>query len=299
MNDDQSIFVAVVREQGFTAAARALDMTVTAISRRVRSLEERLGVRLLNRTTRRITLTEAGQLYYERIRHILDEVSELEDQLSELNDEPRGSLVIAAPTSYATRVLSPIVTAFSMAHPGLRIQLNLEDRLVDLIEAGVDIALRIGHLADSSMIARPIGDIPRYICASPAYLHQHGIPEHPRDLLEHACLHYNNIGVRDEWQFSHSGDVSSMAVQGPFCSNNGDVLCQAAEQGLGIAMLPDFIVHTALEDGRLTRILQAYEPPAFTLNALYPSREYVPAKTRLFLDYLVEQLRPSVQRQGT
>jgi DNA-binding transcriptional LysR family regulator len=243
-------------------------------------------------------LTEAGQLYYERIRHILDEVNELEEQLNELNDEPRGSLVIAAPTSYATRVLSPIVTAFCTAHSGLRVQLNLEDRLIDLIEAGVDVALRIGHLADSSMIARPIGEIPRYICVSPAYLDRHGKPEHPEDLLEHACLHYNNIGVRDEWQFSHSGDVTSLAVQGPFCSNNGDVLCQAAEQGLGVVMLPSFIVQDALAEGRLARILRAYEPPAFTLNALYPSREYVPAKTRLFLDYLVEQLRPRMQRNG-
>ena len=290
MNEDQAIFVAVVEEQGFTAAARALDMTVTAVSRRVRALEGRLGVRLLNRTTRRITLTEAGQIYYDRIRQILDEINELETQVSELNAEPRGSLVIAAPSSYATRVLSPLLVAFCSEHPNLRVQLNLDDRVINLIEAGVDIALRIGHLTDSSMIARPMTTIFRHVCASPGYIEDRGMPRRPEDLLSHACLHYNNIGVRDEWQFSTEQGLTSLAVDGPFCSNNGEALCQAAEQGLGIAMLPDFIVEQSLREGRLIRILESFEPPAFTLNALYPSREFVPAKTRLFLDYLSEHI---------
>lgn len=288
--DDLEVFAAVVDAGGFSAAAVALGTTATATSRRVKALEERLGVRLLNRTTRRISLTEAGQIYYAQVRRLLADLRETEEQLSQIANELRGALRITAPMSFGVRRLAPLVARFVKQHPQVEIELQLDDRMVDIVDEGLDLALRIGYPRDSSLIMRRIATIPRYVCASPAYLAARGLPEQPLDLLQHNCLHYNNLRTREEWTLTGPEGADPVAVHGNFCSNNGSVLCAAAVQGLGIALLPEFIVAADLAAGRLQRVLQGHEPPPFGLYGLYPSRQFVPAKIKLFLDFLGETL---------
>jgi DNA-binding transcriptional LysR family regulator len=292
--DDREIFFSVVDAQGFSAAAKRLDTTPASVSRRVKSLEQRLGVRLLQRTTRKLALTEAGERYFREARRLLHELDDLEQELTVSAREPEGELRILAPMSFGQRRLAPMVVRFASMHRKLRVSLILEDREADLIDEGADLAIRIGYPADSSMIARSIGPVPRHACASPHYLEQRGYPESPEDLLHHDCLHYSLISEREEWIFSGSEGEQTFAIKGGFCSNNGDVLAEAAIQGLGIALLPNFIVEKGLADGRLVKVLEDYERSPLTLFALYPSRQHVPAKTRKFLEYLLDHFQFAV-----
>jgi DNA-binding transcriptional LysR family regulator len=286
--DDREVFFTVVEANGFGAAARRLETTPASVSRRVKSLEQRLRVRLLQRTTRKLSLTEAGERYFREGRRLLHELDDLEQALAASANEPEGALRIVAPMSFGQQRLAPLVAHFARLHPKLRISLVLEDRETDLIDAGADLAIRIGYPADSSMIARAIAAVARHVCASPEYLERRGHPESPEDLLHHDCLHYNVISEREEWTFVDDTGERTLAIKGSFCSNNGDVLAQAAIQGLGITLLPNFIVEACLADGRLVKVLKEYERAPLTLFALYPSRQHVPAKTRSFLEYLLE-----------
>ena len=286
--DDREVFFNVVEANGFGAAARRLETTPASVSRRVKALEQRLGVRLLQRTTRKISLTEAGERYFREGRRLLHELDDLEQALAAAAREPEGELRIVAPMSFGQRRLAPLVAHFASLHSRLRISLMLEDRETDLFDEGADLAIRIGYPADSSMIARAIAPVPRYTCASPDYLERRGYPELPGDLLQHDCLHYSLIPEREEWTFLGDDGEQTLAIRGSFCSNNGDVLAEAAMQGLGITLLPDFIVEDALADGRLVRVLDDYAREPLTLFALYPSRHHVPAKTRRFLEYLLD-----------
>jgi len=288
--DDREAFFRVVEERGFGAAARRLETTPASVSRRVKALEERLGVRLLQRTTRKLSLTEAGERYFHEARRLVSELDDLEQALSASANAPEGELRIVAPMSFGQRRLAKLVARFAAEHSKLRISLTLDDRETDLIDEAADVAIRIGYPADSSLVARAIASVPRHTCASPEYLERHGRPETPEDLLHHACLHYNLISEREEWTFLGDGGEQTLAIKGTFCSNNGDVLAAAAMQGLGITLLPDFIVEEALADGRLARVLENFERAPLTLFALYPSRRHVPAKTRRFLEYLLEHL---------
>jgi DNA-binding transcriptional LysR family regulator len=288
--DDREAFFRVVEERGFGAAARRLETTPASVSRRVKALEERLGVRLLQRTTRKLSLTEAGERYFHEARRLVSELDDLEQALSASANAPEGELRIVAPMSFGQRRLANLVARFAAEHSKLRISLTLDDRETDLIDEAADVAIRIGYPADSSLVARAIASVPRHACASPEYLERHGRPETPEDLLHHACLHYNLISEREEWTFLGDGGEQTLAIKGTFCSNNGDVLAAAAMQGLGITLLPDFIVEEALADGRLVRVLEDFERAPLTLFALYPSRRHVPAKTRRFLEYLLEHL---------
>ncbi len=288
--DDREVFFKVVEANGFGAAARRLETTPASVSRRVKSLEQRLGVRLLQRTTRKLSLTEAGERYFLEGRRLLRELDGLEQALTASAHEPEGELRIVAPMSFGQRRLAPLVARFARLHPKLRISLLLEDRETDLIDEAADLAIRIGYPADSSMIARAIAPVPRYACASPEYLERRGCPQSPEDLLHHDCLHYNLISEREEWTFLGDNGEQTLAIQGIFCSNNGDVLAQAAMRGLGITLLPDFIVEQSLRDGRLVKVLEDYERAPLTLFALYPSRQHVPAKTRGLLEYLLDHL---------
>jgi DNA-binding transcriptional LysR family regulator len=284
--DDREVFFHVVEAHGFGAAARRLDTTPASVSRRVKALEQRLGVRLLQRTTRKLSLTEAGERYFREARRLLHELDDLEQALTASANEPEGELRIVAPMSFGQRRLAPVVATFAVLHPKVRISLILEDRETDLIDAAADLAIRIGYPADSSLVARAIAPVPRHACAAPDYLVRRGCPESPADLLHHDCLHYNLISEREEWTFSGEDGEQTLAVKGSFCSNNGDVLAEAAMQGLGIALLPDFIAEEGLADGRLVKVLEDFERAPLTLFALYPSRRHVPAKTRRFLDHL-------------
>jgi len=286
--DDRDVFFNVVEANGFGAAARRLETTPASVSRRVKSLEQRLGVRLLQRTTRKISLTEAGERYFREGRRLLHELDDLEQALTASAHEPEGELRIVAPMSFGQRRLAPLVARFATLHPKLRISLILEDLETDLIDTAADLAIRIGYPADSSMVARSIAPVPRHACASPEYLERHGYPESPEDLLHHDCLHYNLISEREEWTFRGDDGEQTLGIKGSFCSNNGDVLAEAAMQGLGIALLPNFIIEDGLADGRLIKVLGEFERAPLTLFALYPSRQHVPAKTRRFLEYLLE-----------
>ncbi len=289
--DELEVFVMVVAEQGFSAAATRLETTTAAVSRRIKALEQRLGVRLLQRTTRRMQLTEAGELYYREVRRLLNDLHAVEQQLDDVTRQPTGELRIVAPMSFGQRRLAPVLVRFAVEHPKVRVTLKLEDRETDIVAEAFDVAVRIAYPADSSYVARPIGTVPRCLCASPDYLARRGTPQVPQDLLRHDCLHYNVISEREEWTFNGTSGEETLAIRGVFCSNNGDVLAEAAIQGLGVTLLPEFIVSEALADRRLVRILEGYERAPLTLFALYPSRHFVPAKTRLFVDYMIENFR--------
>ena len=220
-------FVTVVETGSLSRAAERLETTTGAVSRRIAALEQRLGLRLLNRTTRKLSLTEAGELYFEDAGNILRALADAEDRVTHLSDSPRGNLRVAAPLSFGVRALAPLLPGFSARYPGLRVSLDLDDRLVDLLGSGADLALRIGPLADSTLVARRICDFRRVICAAPDYLARRGEPAVPSDLAAHDCLHYSNIALKDEWAFGDSGsDV--VVVTGPLCANNGDFLRKAA-----------------------------------------------------------------------
>ena len=288
--DEREVFLAVVEAQGFSAAAKRINSTPAAVSRRIKALEQRLGVRLLQRTTRKIRLTEQGEQYYREISKLLGELNQLELELSEATNQPMGELRITAPMTFAQRRLTPMVTSFALKYPGLRVSLMLEDRESDIIAEGLDVAIRIAYPNDSSLVGRAIAPIPRSICASPEYIKRKGVPAVSSDLGSHDCLHYNLISERQEWFFPGSDNV---VINGKFCSNNGEVLAQAAIDGLGIAYLPDFIVEQALADGRLVRLLENIEHYPLTLYAKYPSRKHLPLKTRLFIDFVIKHLGES------
>jgi DNA-binding transcriptional LysR family regulator len=289
--DELEVFVAVVEGQGFSAAAKRLETTPAAVSRRVKALEQRLGVRLLQRTTRKIRPTEAGTLYFREVSRLLRDLRAVEQELEAVTAEPTGDLRIVAPMSFGQRRLGPVVARFALAHPKLRVILKLEDRETDVVSEGFDVAIRISHPRDSSLVARTIGRVPRYFCASPEYLARRGTPLVPADLLQHDCLHYNIISERNEWTFGGQQGDETIVVKAGFCCNNGEVLAEAAAQGLGITLLPDFIVEDALSDGRLVRVLEGRERSPLILSVLYPSRQHVPVKTRLFIDYVMQQFR--------
>ena len=286
--DELEVFVTVVEAQGFSAAAKRLDSTPAAVSRRIKALEQRLGVRLLQRTTRTLKLTEAGELYFREVSRLLGDLKAVEEQLEEVTGQASGELRIVAPMSFGQHRLAPVVARFALTHPKLRVTLRLEDRETDIVSEGIDLAIRIAYPSDSSLVSRPIASVPRYFCASPGYLARRGTPRAPSDLLQHDCLHYNVISEREEWTFRGTQGDETIVIRGVFCSNNGEVLAEAAMQGLGITLLPDFIVADALADGRLVRILEGRERSPLTLSVLYPSRQHVPAKTRLFIDHMVE-----------
>jgi DNA-binding transcriptional LysR family regulator len=283
-------FVAVVDAGGFSRAAERLETTPGAVSRRIAALEARLGLRLLNRTTRQLNLTEAGEQYYRDVTQILQAIADAEDRVSHLSTAPSGDLRIVAPLSFAVRALAPRLPDFHAQYPDLRLSLDLDDRMVDIVAAGCDLALRIGPLGDSTLVARRIAEFERVFCAAPTYLDRRGRPRTPADLRGHDCLHYSNLGVREEWTLSGPDGTEAIAVTGPLCANNGDLLRRAAVGGMGICSLPAFIVADDLAAGRLERVLTDHGAPRMPLSALWPSRRFVPAKVRVFVDWLTAAL---------
>ncbi len=283
-----STFVQVVETGSFSAAAERLGLSRAQVSKSVMQLESHLGTRLLNRTTRRISLTDSGRIYYERCHVILDEVTEAEECAREDTAEARGVLTVGAPTSFGLLHLQPLIPAFIAAHPEVQISLSLADRFLDVVAEGFDVALRIAELEDSSLIARRLAPCRRVLCAAPDYLHKHGTPRVPQDLAIHACLVYSNELRPDTWTLRGPAGAERVTVNGPVCADNGDVLCAAAEAGLGVTLLPTFIVGEALREGRLLTVLNDYSPPDLTINAVYPSRRFLSAKVRSFVDFLAE-----------
>lgn len=284
--DAMRAFVTVVSEGAFTRAADRLDMSPQLVSKYVSQLEKHLGVRLLNRTTRQIHLTEAGASYHQRAQQVLNDIEDMECQIGDLQTEARGLLRISAPVSFAIRHMAPLLSGFQKAHPGVGIDLQLNDRKVDVVEEGFDVVLRIGHLRSSSLIARKIAPIRMVVCAAPHYLEQNGTPRHLEDLQGHRYLRYSYIELDSgqplhRWlQNNGQNDSNGMA------SNNGDVLVEAAIAGAGIALQPTFISGPAIKEGKLQVILQEYEPEPMGLYAVYAHRQLLASKVRSFIDYI-------------
>ena len=292
---DMSVFAAVVETGGFTAAGRTLGLSKSAVSKQVARLEQRLGSRLLQRTTRRLSLTEAGAVFYEGCQRVLAEAEAAESAVTHLAGAVRGVLRINAPMSFGITHLAPMVAAFMERFPELEVELALNDRTVDLVEEGYDVGVRIGKLADSSLVARRLAPIRRAVCASPDYLAKHGSPTRPEELQGHRCLIYSYLDSPRNWRFRPTdpdqGRARRVSVAGPLESNNGSVLAEAAAAGQGIICIPVFIVCDELSDGRLVEILPDWiEEHDLTLYAVYPERRHLAPKVRAFIDFLAERI---------
>lgn len=278
--------VAAVDEGGFAAAGRKLGLSRVQVSRLVTALEDHLGAQLLVRTTRTMALTEAGQVFVERARVLVDDMAEAEAAAGDLTGELKGLLQINAPMTFGVSHIAPAVSDFMRQHPDITVSLNVNDRFVDPYEEGFDITLRIGDLQPSSLIARKICPIRRLLCASPDYLEDRGRPRTPADLADHAILHYGHLGNELYWPLRGVGNSNRLPVSPVLCSNNGDVLKMASLAGQGIVLLPAFIVADELASGALVPVLEGFEPAPIALHAIYPPDKYRPAKTRAFVDFL-------------
>lgn len=288
--NDLRIFVATVDAGSFTAAADQLMLSKQFVSRRTMALEASLGVRLLHRNTRNLAVTESGQEFYARAQRILAEVADAEQAMSVRSTELHGSLKISAPLSFGITHVSPLIAEFLSAHPAVRLNLDLTDRRVDVIGEGFDLVLRIGALEDSTLIARALGAWKMIACASPAYLKRHGTPATPAELPNHTCLLYGRER-RVGWEFRVDGAPRTFDA-GPLVANNGEVVRDAAIAGLGIALLPSFIVGAALDGGALVPVLDAYAPAPITLNAVFPQHREGFVTLRTFIGFLAERLGP-------
>lgn len=280
------VFVAVVEEESFGAAARKLNLSPTAVSKQVMDLEGHLKARLLNRTTRRQSLTGTGSAYFERAKRILGEIEEADAEATNQSLTPTGLLRVNAPLSFGSKHVAPHLKAYLSRYPDVTVDLTLNDRVVDLVEEGYDLAIRIGQLSDSSLIARRLSSSQIFICAAPAYLEEHGTPQHPQDLPAHDCLIYSYVAQPGRWHFSRDGEDFTVRLKPRLISNNGDALTAAAAAGLGIVRQPSFIADDALRDGRLRKILTDYDASTLGVHAVHPSSRLVSARVRTFIDHL-------------
>lgn len=279
-------FVEVARESGFTPAAEKLGLSRAQLSKSVMQLESALGTRLLNRTTRRISLTETGKTYFERCLSILEDIEDLEASTTEENKTPRGRLSICAPTSFGILHLQDALMEYQNQYSEVQINLSLTDRFIDVVEEGFDVVIRIAALEDSSLVARKIAPCKRLFCTSPEYLQKNGAPHVPQDLAIHPCLIYSNELRADTWNLEGPNGIESVKVNGPVCADNGDILKTAALNHMGVTLLPTFIVGDELKTGKLVQVLDDYCPPDINIYAVFPSRRYLSVKVRSFVDHL-------------
>ena len=273
-----------------TAAANQLELAKSAISRRLAELEQRLGVELFHRTTRKMTLTDTGRGFYERSRRILDDLSEAEHAVSQAHHELSGVLRIAAPLTFGLLHLGPAITEFATRHPGLQFDLDFNDRQIDLVQEGFDLGIRIAELRDSSLIARKLAEIHSVLCASPSYLNKYGTPQTPEDLLKHRCLEYSYVPPDEQWSFiDETGKIIRLKPVFALRANNGNYLRDAAIAGLGILHQPTFIAYQSIRNGELQPILQNYRFRVVNAYAIYPPTRHLSQRVRRFIDFLVER----------
>jgi len=284
-------FVAVVDAGSFVRAADALESSKAAVSRHVAELEERLGVRLLQRTTRRLSLTGEGQAFYARCKDILAAIEEAEGEASSRAFDASGLLRVNAPVSFGILHLAPLWGAFASAHPKVSLEVSLADRLVDLVEEGYDLAIRISRLDNSSLISRKLASTRLVLCASPEYLREHGAPATPDELARHAVISYSYFSSGDEWSFDGPDGKVSVKTRPRFHANNGDTCVAAALAHQGIVLQPTFLVGEALQSGRLVELLPEYRSVELGIYAVYASRKQQPLKLRKLIDFLVEVFR--------
>jgi DNA-binding transcriptional LysR family regulator len=291
--DSMEAFVRVAESKSFSEAARRLNLSKSVVSRQVSGLEADLGARLFHRTTRSLTLTEVGAAYLERCQRILADIEEANLSVSNLQAAPRGKLKVSAPVPFTIQHLAPILSDFMARYPEIEIDLTLNDRFVNLVEEGFDLAIRIGKLNDSSLIAKHLAPARIAVVASAAYLAERGTPQTPEDLSGHCCMLYSNLVSAEEWSFSGpDGKKITIEVKGRLRANNGDVLRQAALGGLGLVMLPTFIVGADLQAGTLVKVLEDYVPQQVGIYAVYPHARHLSPKVRAFVDFLAEHFGP-------
>jgi DNA-binding transcriptional LysR family regulator len=281
-------FVSVAEQGGFSAAAQELGVSKSAASRQIAALEEALGAQLLKRSTRTVRLTDSGYAYLERSRAFLADLEEADRAVAALHNEPRGLLRINAPMSFGISHAAPAVAEFMGRHPELQVALILNDRFVDPYDEGFDVTLRIGELEDSSLAARKLAQIEMGLFASPAYIERHGRPRGPDDLKSHWALHYGKPAAQVEWDL-RGGPPETVSIRYRLCSNNGNALRVAALAGLGIALVPAFLMREDVQNGTLVTILDGFEPKPINLYAIYPPTRFLAAKVRVFIDFLAER----------
>lgn len=283
--DAMRAFVTVVMEGSFTKAAERLDLSPQLVSKYVSQLEKLLGTRLLNRTTRRVSMTEAGGSYFQRAQQVLIDIDDMESLLGNYQQQAQGLLRISAPVSFATKHLAKLICDFQKTYPAVRIDLQLNDRKVDIIEEGFDVALRIGSLKSSSLIAKRIAPVRLVICASPDYLTEHGRPTHPDELTGHRYLRYSYL-EDDSTLLTPWSRLLGKTSADELVINNGDLLVQAAVEGAGVAIQPTFIAGPAIAEGRLEVILSEFEPAPLALYVVYAHRQLLASKVRCFIDFI-------------
>ena len=281
-----SEFVAVAETGSFTRAAQRLATSVANVSRRIALLEERLGVKLLLRTTRKVSLTEAGQVYYQQCRALLEGLEQAELTVTQMQQTPKGKLKVTAPVTYGEQKIAPLLHDFLLQHPQLELEFVLTNQKLDLIEQGVDVAVRLGQLGDSSFIARRLSNRNLYVCATPHYLAQYGTPHTLSELTQHSCL----VGIHDHWRFKENQQSRAIRVRGRVHCASGVVLLDAALKDMGLVQLPDYYVEAHLASGRLVEVLPAYRDEREGVWALYPQNRHLSPKVRLLVDYLAQHL---------
>jgi DNA-binding transcriptional LysR family regulator len=290
---EMAAFVRVVESKGFSAASSGLALTPSAVSKLITRLETRLGVRLLQRTTRALHLTAEGEVFYAAARRIVGEIETLENQISGQGSTPQGLLRVTTSLAFSTHQLTPVLPEFLARYPLVRLEVLPTDRIVDMVEEGMDVALRIGQLADTSFMARKIGEDRRLICAAPSYLAQHGAPDRPEDLARHNCILSRERTSLNRWQFRVDGEIRTIDVAGRIAVDEGELQLQLAVQGLGLVRLTRLTVARAVRDGTLVPLLSAYsadDPVA--IHAVYPHRRHLAPRVTAFVNFLIEKFTP-------
>ena len=288
--DGLKTVIAVVETSSFTAASERLGMSKALVSKYVGKVEKQLGIRLFNRTTRRLALTEAGRRYYEQSVTLLDQYNALVDDVTGEKTKPRGLLRISAPVTFGEMKLSPLIPKFLALYPDLKIELVLTNSAIDMLEEGIDVRLLIGGVDDSSMVARHLKTFPLVLSASPTYIRKNGLPKTPQQIVEHSCIIDSNFRIGKQWPIiSPKGEADNIEVKSSISVNSPQAVREIAIAGGGISMCPSFIVEDAINDGRLLTILPGYTTLEFGLFAIYPHRKYVAKKVKCFIDFALDE----------
>ena len=287
------IFIEVAKHQSFAAAARELGITGPAVSKQVQALEDQLDVKLLYRTTRKVTLTEEGALYFDRARKAIEDLREAEQLLNERKECPTGKLKINAPMSFGRQYLVEPIAAFAKRYPEVEVEVDFDDRWVDIVGEGFDVVVRIGALEDSTLIARKLADCPIYLCASQACIEQHGLPEQLSDLADYPAIIYSRHGHQEDWHYiDQNGNKGSVKLRGVFAANNAEMQLEACLKGVGMAVIPVFSACPELQTGKLVRLMPEYQThPQRGIFAVFPQNRHLSARVRLFVDALVDALK--------
>ncbi|MBB6520718.1 LysR substrate-binding domain-containing protein [Pseudoteredinibacter isoporae] len=279
-------FVQVAETESFTQASQKLGISTAQVSRQVSALEKRLNVKLLYRTTRKVSLTQEGNTFYQHCRALLDGLDAAENAVSQLRELPRGKIKLTAPATYGERILAPVLNNFLIQYPDIEINAYFTNRQIDLVEEGYDIAIRLGKLEDSALIAKRLGDRSNYLCASPSYLERHGTPHSLSELKQHNCL----LGTLDYWRFKQKDSDKNIRLKGRLRYNSGEALLDAALKGIGIVQLPDYYVQMHLASGKLRALLEQYQDRSEGVWGVYPPNRYLSPRIRMLIDYLAEHL---------